>query len=144
VSVWDTEHGTLVRSFANLKADVNCIEVNTTHGIVYASGVDSRVLSVKFNVKNNQWFFLSLYRGQSHDIKSLLLTTPTELISGGVTTDICVYRTNKGTLPDQFGKQSAQQKSQPKPRHVPPFPFKALMTISGTQLVQVSSQGNEL
>lgn len=45
------------------------------------------------------------------------------LLSGGVTTDICVYKLQDGRFGDQYGKNSAQQKVQPKPRHIAPFPF---------------------
>ena len=33
----------------------------------------------------------SIFRGQSHDIKSLLLLNQHTLLSGGINTDICVY-----------------------------------------------------
>lgn len=59
--------------FNNLKADINTIEVNERREIVYASGVDARILSVQRNRETDQWVFLSLFRGQSNDIKSLLL-----------------------------------------------------------------------
>lgn len=44
MSIWDAEFGTLVKSFKNLKGDINAIEVNEAFNSVYASGVDSRVL----------------------------------------------------------------------------------------------------
>lgn len=46
LAVWDTNHGTLTQSFNTLKADVTCIEENKARGIVYATGVDARILSV--------------------------------------------------------------------------------------------------
>jgi WD40 repeat protein len=46
LKVWDPEHGTLVKSFSALQADVQAIAVNLKYGIVYATGVDSRILSV--------------------------------------------------------------------------------------------------
>lgn len=46
LKVWDPEHGTQVKSFSALQADVQAIAVNLKHGIVYATGVDSRILSV--------------------------------------------------------------------------------------------------
>jgi hypothetical protein len=65
--------------------------MNAHYGIVYATGVDSRILSVQHDPKTDQWVFLSLFRGQSHDIKALVLKND-ELYSGGHTTDICVYK----------------------------------------------------
>lgn len=49
LKIWDIKYGTLVKSFNQLKADINTIAVNKVHGIVYATGTDSRILSVKFN-----------------------------------------------------------------------------------------------
>ena len=52
------------------------------------------------------------------------MTSKNELVSAGVTTDICVYKLNEyGSPGDQFGKNSQQQKNN-KLRHVPPFPQK--------------------
>ena len=47
-----------------------------------------------------KWVFLSLFRGQSNDIKSLILLGEHDMISGGVTTDVCVYKLIKGYLGD--------------------------------------------
>ena len=46
LSAWDSQHGTLIQTFSNLKADITCIEVNEGRGIVYATGADARVLCV--------------------------------------------------------------------------------------------------
>jgi hypothetical protein len=78
-------------------------------------------MSVQYN--SNQWVQLGVFRGQSHDIKSLILVNPNELLSAGETTDICVYKLQQGCLHEQFGKNSNIK--QTKLRHVPPFPFKA-------------------
>jgi len=63
LKIWDTKFGTLVKAFNHLKADVNAIEVNKLHGIVYASGTDSRILSVQFNPQTQQWVYLGMFRG---------------------------------------------------------------------------------
>ena len=101
---------------------MTCIEVNQTRGIVYATGVDARIMSVQRNTESGQWVFLSLFRGQSNDIKSLVLLDANELVSAGINTDICVYKLNNGGLGDQYGANSEQQKQAAKLRHVPPFP----------------------
>ena len=49
MTAWDVEHGTMLKTFNHLKADINSIEVNNKHDVVYASGVDARVLSVQRN-----------------------------------------------------------------------------------------------
>ena len=46
VSVWDSEFGTLEKTFTNLQGDINSLEVNQEFGCVYASGADSRVLTL--------------------------------------------------------------------------------------------------
>jgi hypothetical protein len=107
LSFWDATHGTLLKQFTQLDADISQIAINTSFGIIYATGVDSRILSVQLDRKSDQWVFLSLYRGQSHDIKSLILLSANELVSAGNTTDICIYKLRSGTLEDQYGKESS-------------------------------------
>ena len=46
LSLWDVNHGTLLKTFSNLKADITAIEVNRAAGSVYATGVDSRIMTV--------------------------------------------------------------------------------------------------
>ena len=46
VSIWDLEFGTLIKTFNHLKADILTLEVNLKHDTIYASGVDSRVISI--------------------------------------------------------------------------------------------------
>jgi hypothetical protein len=82
--------------------------VNSHYGTVYATGVDSRVMTIQLNKQTEKWVFVNLFRGQSHDIKSLVLSDANELLSGGDTTDICVYKMDSGVLHEQFGKQSVQ------------------------------------
>ena len=141
---WDSNHGTLIQSFSNLKADINCIEVNKERGIVYATGVDSRVLSVQRTGSNGLWVFLSFFRGQSNDIKSMVLIDETELISAGVNTDICVYKLANGSLGDQYGKNSEQQKQAAKLRHVPPFPQKAPVCLAGDLVMVKNANGQSI
>jgi len=88
---------------------------------VYATGVDSRILTIQFVPEQQQWSFVSLFRGQSHDILSLVLLDKNTLLSGGITTDVCIYPLFNGRPKDQFGKKLTAKE---KLRHVPPFPFK--------------------
>ena len=82
------------------------LEVCSKNECIYATGVDSRVINIQFNAQENDWMLSSIYRGQSHDIKSLVMLNPNCLLSGGVTTDICVYKLQDGRFKDQFGKNS--------------------------------------
>lgn len=61
---------------------------------VYASGVDSNVIHIQLTNDDsiNNIVLTSIFRGQSHDIKSLLILNPRTLLSGGINTDICVYK----------------------------------------------------
>ena len=112
LSIWDIEFGTLIKQFNNLQADILSIAINPTFETIYATGVDSRVLSIELrrdeDANSSDWILSSIYRGQSHDIKSLILLANNTLLSGGVTTDICVYKLQDGRFKDQFGKNSAQ------------------------------------
>jgi hypothetical protein len=95
------------------------------------------------NGGSEEWVFASIFRGQSHDVKSLLLLNHKQLLSAGVTTDICVYNLTGGRFTDQFGKDSKQQQGGPKLRHIPPFPFKpvsCVMNGSGRSVDVWSSQ----
>ena len=126
ITVWDPQFGTLVKRFNNLKGDINALEIYEDFGAVYASGVDSRVavIQLKENKDSQEWVFASIFRGQSHDVNSLVLLNNKQLLSAGVNTDICVYNLTNGRFSDQFGKDSKHQQMAPKLRHIPPFPFK--------------------
>jgi len=67
-----------------------------------------------------------------------------ELISGGDTTDVCVYKMENGVLGDQFGKGSTQQKKGAKLRHVPPFPFNTPAQLDNQLLVLLNGDGKQL
>lgn len=133
VSIWQTKFGTLAQTFKNLKGDIFALEFSGHNQALYATGVDSRVLSIQTqrDPRSNQiaWKVTSMFRGQSHDINSLVLLSANQLLSGGITTDICVYKLQDGRFADQFGKNSVQQKHQQKLRHVPPFPFREVASL---------------
>lgn len=56
--------------------------------VLYVSGCDSRVVAYRLGSTVSR---VSTFRGQSHDVLTLCVLGPTELASGGITTDICVY-----------------------------------------------------
>ena len=148
VSIWDMQFGTLIKSFNHLQADILTLAVNPVHHTIYASGVDSRVLSISLKTDQDSqaedWILSSIYRGQSHDIKSLVVVSDNSLLSGGVTTDICVYKLQDGRFKDQFGKNSIQQSLQEKVRHVPPFPFQSVANIDKDLILMKSGSGKSL
>lgn len=148
VCIWDSKFGTLVKSFNHLKADILALEVNHKLQTIYATGVDSRVVSISLlediETSNKDWVLSSIYRGQSHDIKSLIMLDNDTLLSGGVTTDICIYKLQEGRFKDQFGKNSLQQNLQEKVRHVPPFPFQSVAALDSSIVVLQSGNGHSL
>jgi hypothetical protein len=67
------------------------------------------------------------------------------LLSGGVTTDICMYKLQDGRFKDQFGKNSQQQKTTEKVRHIAPFPFTSVSKYgSFGQLIMKNSDNVSL
>ena len=129
VCVWDTKFGTLIKKFTSLQADILALEINPRFSCVYATGVDSRVISIQLGTDTPTQ--TSIFRGQSHDIKSLVLLNSRTLISGGITTDMCIYNLEDGgRFPEQYGKDSKVQALQKKLRHVPPFEFKNVARLS--------------
>ena len=74
------------------------------------------------------------------------MLSPNCLLSGGVTTDICVYKLQDGRFKDQFGKNSQQQKVTEKVRHIPPFPFQspAKLTSDSTTLIMKNGDNKTL
>lgn len=149
VTIWDLKFGTLIKSFNHLKADILALAVNAKYDTVYATGVDSRVISMTLQTDSEtgreEWVLSSIYRGQSHDIKSLVLLSPNTLLSGGVTTDICIYKLQDGgRFKDQFGKNSAANQVAEKVRHVPPFPFSPVAAIDSDLLLMQTGSNHSL
>ena len=141
VIVWDKKSGNSLKIFSELKGDVLALAVNQDQKTVYASGVESKVICLRqVQLSNKQkhhhtkviglsdrergdadkdWVYSGNTRGQSHDIKALVyLESHQCLISGGVSTDLCIYALEKhGKLQDSF----KLKKSNKKFLHIPPF-----------------------
>ena len=72
----------------------------------YATGVDSRVIHCKLT-EDMQVQLTSKFRGQSHDIKAMILLGKGRLITAGETTDLCIYSLEaNGAFREQYGKKS--------------------------------------
>lgn len=76
---------------------------------------------------DKEWVYSGNTRGQSHDIKSLIyLENHQCLISGGVSTDLCIYSLEKyGKLQDSFKLKRTNKKF----LHIPPFELKNQVSI---------------
>jgi len=96
ICIWDCEFGNLVKSFKHLKADILTLKTNPSYNAIYATGVDSRIVSIQLQENQEsgraEWQFTSIFRGQSHDINSMLVYDKKTVFTAGVTTDICVYK----------------------------------------------------
>lgn len=86
VKFWEGKFGTLRHNFNTHEADI--LAITATEDCVYASGVDSKVM--KFCCADGRWVLASKARGQSHDVRTLAWTGSV-LLSGGVTSDVCLY-----------------------------------------------------
>lgn len=106
VIVWAKRNGNPVKIIKELQADV--LTITCSKDMIYASGIDSKVISIWLIQEENsivgsteglkQWIYAGSIWGQSHDVKSLCLLNETTLISGGMTTDICIYPLIEGRL----------------------------------------------
>jgi len=85
------------------------MKYNATHSIIYATGADSKIAAIQLvtDDSDSQWVMTQAERGQSHDIHALELIGEDLLISGGLTTDICLYKLRNGIFSDsqEIGKK---------------------------------------
>ena len=89
--------------------------------------MDSRIIGVQYAASgSDEWIFGGVFRGQSHDIKSLIHLNEKTLLSGGETTDVCVYDLSENFIPVQFGKKHQVIAKSKKLRHIAPFPFQKI------------------
>ncbi|XP_069113108.1 U3 small nucleolar RNA-associated protein 4 homolog [Argopecten irradians] len=99
-SFWNGEQGTLIKSFLSHKADVFCLCVDKTEMSVLSSGVDSTVVQFEYTStqKDSDWKVwvksLAHFR-HTHDVRSLALAND-HIVSGGVDTNLVVYRLQPG------------------------------------------------
>ena len=104
-----------------------CFNNNLEQPIIYYSGVDSLIGCIKYDKKNNLFIYTSSFRGQSHDVNSLALLDDDTLLSGGNTTDICIYHLfNGGNLYQKYDKKVNTNIK----RHISPFEHKVNYHIS--------------
>lgn len=121
VSFWDGEKGILLQKIRSHEGDILCLcEKN---GDVYASGVDSKV--IRFSLNENEWIITGKAREQSHDIRTLTVVNEF-LVSGGVTSDICIYPEGIFNSPGvtNWHKTSKRSNFRKTPvRHIATLPF---------------------
>ena len=127
--IYDIKLGILIKEFNEHKAPILSIISNKSiqNPIAYFTGADSLLCSIKYDRKNNIWILTSSFRGQSHDINSLSMINNDTLISGGVTTDICIYHLSKG---GNFYMKYNEKINTNVKRHISPFEHKCFYYIS--------------
>ena len=150
---YETSYGTMISELKTHEADVLCLEVSasanpdpsqTTHEeTVYASGADSKVVAIQCVTEEgdmgetvtSKWVQSSSDRGQSHDIRALCLVAgKNELLSGGLTTDICIYKLIKGNLRTRRQLQAKTGESklntEIKLRHIGALPMRKVVSVA--------------
>ena len=115
--------GNIIQEINEHKGDILtiCFNNNLEEPIIYYSGVDSLIGCIKYDKKNKIFIFASSFRGQSHDINCVALLGDKILLSGGNTTDICIYHLfNGGNLYQKYDKKVNTNIK----RHISPFEFR--------------------
>ena len=118
--ILDMKIGNISQEINEHKGDILtiCFNNNLEKPIIYYSGVDSLIGCIKYDKKNNNFVFASSFRGQSHDVNSLSLIGDNILLSGGNTTDICLYHLfHGGNLYQKYEKKVNTNIK----RHISPF-----------------------
>ena len=127
--ILDMKTGNITQEINEHKGDIltMCFNNNLEKPIIYYSGVDSLIGCIKYDKKNNEFIFTSSFRGQSHDVNTLALLDDDTLLSGGNTTDICIYHLfNGGNLYQKYEKKVNTNIK----RHISPFEHKINYHIS--------------
>lgn len=108
---FETDFGTLLKSIHFHQSDILTLITNSTKNTVYASGSDSRIISIEnLNDKEENWMLTSQDRGQSHDVYSLVLINDNLLISAGLTTDLCLYNLENNRFIERMKILKGQKK----------------------------------
>ena len=115
LQLWDCTFGVLKASFKEHNSDILTIKFNLKYNVLYYTGCDSLVVSI---IIGEELKLQSSIRPQSHDIYSLELYNDT-LISGGVTTDLCLIKLDKGRFLESYGKYKLNYNKQK--RHISCF-----------------------
>jgi hypothetical protein len=100
LKVWDIKIGYLMKEFNEHNGDI--LSICTYNKTVYFTGSDSQIITLQ---NNGQWIMTSKFRGQSHDINSLCIMNEDHILSGGLTTDICIYKLNNGRFIEKYDRK---------------------------------------
>ena len=96
---WNGQYGTLKHNYQSHLADVLTLVLNEDENILYASGMDTKVVQFKkVNDDNVVWVQCQGVRAHTHDVKSLTVASGDTLFSGGVDTELIMYNTDSFDL----------------------------------------------
>ena len=156
ISIFDTKFGVISQQLKTHEGDILTLEKNSSGTTVYVSGVDSKIVSIQkvfpellINqkaIQENKWIISSNDRGQSHDVKSIILLQDDLLISGGITTDICLYKLENGKFPDRRPNLASNKKDLIKLKHITSLPQSKVVhvAIDSNQILFQKAFGLEL
>jgi U3 small nucleolar RNA-associated protein 4 len=92
VSVWDADHGTLIKSFQTHSVDVLCLCIDEKEQHIYCSGIDPAIVQLDYvtvqaeeNFKS--WVKSNVFYNHTHDVRSIMIAKH-QLVSAGVDTKI--------------------------------------------------------
>ena len=106
VQFWDGELGTLLQNVATHEADVLCLAAADDGSVVFASGIDSKVVQLTPLYEGgadgssavgaparrvSRWLITAANRAHTHDVRALALCGSDLLLSGGVDTQLITY-----------------------------------------------------
>lgn len=138
VTVWDAKHGTALTTFSEHDADVSCLAVDEAEGVIYAGGLDGKLIQLQVQQRGAagragaaargasatagpsshwRWVYSASRRVHTHDLKCLALCalhSGLTLVSGGVDCALCL-------LPAAHASGAGGWLNST-PRKVPPFP----------------------
>nr|XP_022336993.1 U3 small nucleolar RNA-associated protein 4 homolog [Crassostrea virginica] len=109
---WNGKQGTQIKSFQMHQADVLCLAVHESEKQVFSSGVDPKVVQFQYTTTSresdwNMWVRTKIWYQHTHDVRTLAVT-PTEVISGGVDTNL---------LANRLGNEKNKRKMRSIPMH---------------------------
>jgi hypothetical protein len=143
VRVLDTKFLNQVQELKTHEADIYAMEVSLAkegaERSVFVSGSDSKIACLQKFEKG--WRLVSFERGQSHDVNSLCLAEDT-LISGGLTTDLCLYKLENGRFASRDGgkmEEDGEKAKKNKLRHITALPQEQVFYLGGDKILYRTS-----
>ena len=91
LQVYDGKLGTLRQSFELSGADILTLAVGADEKTLFVSGIDQKVVRLKWVASSNQFVVSESVLVHSHDVRALAISPSGQLVSGGVDTQLVLY-----------------------------------------------------